>query len=395
MEHVNTDARQRQMIALITNGAFFAFFIFGFMDNLKGPALPALLQDLSLNYAQGGQILFGAYLGFFFATLFTGPLADAAGKKAIIFICCACLLVGVGGFSQLSTIWPLTLLMTIIGVGLGSIEVGANLMIVDLYHAEKARYLNLLAFFHGLGAMVAPIYAGRLLSMGFSWRSVYEFSVILVGVLLVYFLLVKYPAVSTTEGSGGFDLKKFGKSVFTVEMLLFYAVIALYVAAEIGLAAWLVEFLQTAKTQSVMRSSLYLSLFFAMITAGRFLGSFVVEKIGYLKITFWASLGGIACMAAGIFGPPQAALFLPLTGFFFSIIFPTITAAVSHRHQENVGTVLGILFAFAGIGGAFGPWLVGVCNQWFGVVAGFGMNLVFCLLMCVGCFVLLQRTPAK
>ena len=32
---------------LLTAGGFFAFFVFGFVDNLKGPTLPALLRDLN------------------------------------------------------------------------------------------------------------------------------------------------------------------------------------------------------------------------------------------------------------------------------------------------------------------------------------------------------------
>ncbi|MCX6069040.1 MAG: hypothetical protein NT121_25385 [Chloroflexi bacterium] len=42
----------RNTIWLLTAGAFFAFFVFGFSDNLKGPVLPALLQDLQINYAR-------------------------------------------------------------------------------------------------------------------------------------------------------------------------------------------------------------------------------------------------------------------------------------------------------------------------------------------------------
>ncbi|RME56051.1 MAG: hypothetical protein D6790_15315, partial [Caldilineae bacterium] len=54
---------------LLTIGGFFSFFAFGFIDNLKGPTLPALLADMSFDYAQGGTILLGAYLGFLIATL--------------------------------------------------------------------------------------------------------------------------------------------------------------------------------------------------------------------------------------------------------------------------------------------------------------------------------------
>jgi FHS family glucose/mannose:H+ symporter-like MFS transporter len=138
---------------------------------------------------------------------------------------------------------------------------------------------------------------------------------------------------------------------------------ALYVAAEIGIGSWLVEFLQKAKGQSVLRSSFFLSLFFGGMTVGRFVGSFFVERIGYLRIMLYVSIASVVCLALGTFAPPALAFFLPLTGLFFSIIFPTITAAVSDLHTENMGTILGLLFTFAGVGGMLGPWIMGFLSD--------------------------------
>ncbi len=374
----------------ITCGAFFAFFLFGFIDNLKGPTLPALLENLHLSYAQGGTILFGAYLGFLIATLLTGPLADIVGNKAIILMCCVFWMFGIGGYSYFSLFGLLAATMFVLGFGLGTLEVGANLIIVDLYHEQKGKYLNLLGFFHGAGSMLAPLYAGKMLTAGMSWRSVYQYSLLLVAALLVYFIVLKYPRATSSEKSS-FDIRSLGKSAFTTEMILFYLAMTLYVGAEIGIGSWLVDFLQKAKSQSVMRSSLYLALFFAAIMAGRLIGSLLVERIGYLKIMLSASLASVACIALGIFGPVSFALFLPTTGFFFSILFPTITAAVSDRHKENVGTIFGVLFAFAGLGGALGPWIIGLGNDWFGLRAGFGMILVFCIVLSLTFALLLKR----
>jgi fucose permease len=179
-----------------------------------------------------------------------------------------------------------------------------------------------------------------------------------------------------------------GKSAFTGEMLLFYFTIAVYVAAEIGIGAWIVEFLQKVKSQSVMMSSLFLSLFFGAITIGRFVGSFLVDRIGYLKIMLYVSIASIVCVSIGTFAPPALAFFLPLAGLFFSIIFPTATAAVSDLHKENVGTILGLLFTFAGVGGMLGPWAVGIFSDWVGIRLGFGVITVLCIAMSVTLLVL-------
>ena len=97
----------QKTIKRITYGAFLAFFLFGFADNLKGPTFPVLLDDLNFSYSVGGSIALGAYLGFLVATLVTGPLSDIAGKKVVMFIVCACLFVGMLGFSVSSAFWAL------------------------------------------------------------------------------------------------------------------------------------------------------------------------------------------------------------------------------------------------------------------------------------------------
>jgi MFS transporter, FHS family, glucose/mannose:H+ symporter len=378
-----------KIIWFLTAGAFFAFFVFGFTDNLKGPALPALLQDLHFNYSLGGTILLGVYLGFMAATLSTGFLADAVGQKAVLVLAGVCLAVGVAGFSTLSSPVLLMIFMAILGFGLGSLELGCNALIVSLHSADKGRYLNLMAVMHGMGSMVAPLYAGWLLAAGGSWRAVYRWDFVLIGLMIACFALVHFPQVDTAQNEK-IDFKHLGKTAFTPEMLWYYAAITLYVAIELGIASWIVEFLQKMRAQSVAQSTQALSLFFGLMMVGRFVGSFFVERLGYLKSILITALCASACVALGIFGPPQFSILLPASGFFLSIIFPTITAAVSDAHKENINTILGLLFTFAGLGGVVGPWLIGIASDLGGIKFGFSLNLAFGLLTATAALVLLQ-----
>ena len=243
---------------------------------------------------------------------------------------------------------------------------------------------------NGVGSMIAPLYAGQMLVMGFSWRRVYQFGAGIALLVLIYFLLAKYPRTTSVQ-SNKLDFKNLGKSVFSGQMILFFASITAYVAAEIGIGAWLVEFLQKVKLQSISQSTFYLALFFGTITIGRLVGSFFVSRIGYLKSLFYAGLAAAICVSIGIFGSMELTILLPLSGFFYSIIFSTITAAVSDLHQENQGAILGLLFTFAGIGGMLGPWVVGLTSDWFGMQLGFGLVLVFLILMNIFFALLLKK----
>jgi MFS transporter, FHS family, glucose/mannose:H+ symporter len=382
----------KNSIWLLTAGAFFAFFIFGFTDNLKGPTLPALLDDLQLSYTLGGTILLGIYLGFMAATLSTGFLADALGQKAVLVLAGVCLAIGVIGFAAFSAPLLLIASMVVLGFGLGCIELGANSLIVFLHPADKGRYLNLLAVMHGLGSMLAPLYAGFLLAANSSWRIVYCWDLVLILLLIVFFVLVPFPS-RPAGSSEKIDFKHIGKTAVSPTMLTFYFADAFYVAVEIGIASWMVEFLQKVHGQSVSQSTLALSIFFGLIMVGRFVGSFFVERLGYLRSVLIAALAASACIGLSLFGPAQFFWLLPASGFFLSIIFPTITASVSSSYHVNLNSLLGLLFTFAGFGGLFGPWLVGVASDLGGIKFGFSLNLVFCLLTAAAAFVLLRLQP--
>ena len=307
---MSTVSQRGKLLWLLTAGGFFSFFIFGFVDNLKGPTLPALLRDLDFSYAQGGTILFGAYFGFLIATLTTGLLADTFGNKMVLIMAGVCLTVGVIAFSNIRVFGGLVMAMGVIGLGMGAIEVGGNALIVDLHREQSGRYLNLLAAFHGIGSLLVPIYAAQLLQNGFSWQQTFLYSLPGVILFLLWFSVAPYPH-TRTESTQGFSWQQVRQTGFSPSMRWFYLLLSFYVATELGVAAWLVEFLQQVRGLSVGWSSLFLSLFFGAIMVGRLVGSMVVERVGYLKSMLVAMLAAMICLALGIFGPEPLIILVP------------------------------------------------------------------------------------
>jgi MFS transporter, FHS family, glucose/mannose:H+ symporter len=356
---------------LLTAGCFFAFFLFGFTDNLKGPTLPPMIAELGINYGTGGNIFFSQYVGFLIATLLTGILADKFGLKLVILLAGALLAIGVGGYSTLKTASLLSVSLFIIGLGLGAFELGPNAVIVSLYRTQKGLYLNLMSVMHGLGATLAPLFAGWLFSMDVNWRTIYRWDLLLIAIFIIFSLFLRFPKA---EKMASLNFKDVTRVAFKGDVPLYYLAIMFYVSAEIGIASWLVIYLQEIRGISVAASNQSLALFFAMLMFGRFLGSFFVQRLGYLRSVLIAAFLAIVSLSIGTF--TSLAFFLPLTGFFFSIIFPTITAAVSDTHHENVNTLLGLLFTFAGLGGVFGPWLAAWGSEFFGLQIGFTVNLI-------------------
>ncbi len=374
-------------IFLLTAGCFLTFFVFGFTDNLKGPTLPSMLAELHITYGMGGNIFFGEYLGFLIATLITGILADRFGLKSVILLAGVFLGLGVSGYSIFQSSILLSGSLFILGLGLGALELGPNAIIVSLHHERKGLFLNLMAVLHGLGSLIAPLFAGWLLSLSISWRSVYRWDLLLIALFVSIFIFLRFPKA---EEKAQLDFRHIPQIAFKKQLPWFYMAMTFYVATEIGMASWMVTFLQEIRNISVTVSNQSLAIFFTTMMIGRLLGGFFVQRIGYLRSILFMAFGAILCIVAGLFGPKEISFLLPITGFFLSIMFPTFTAAVSDAHTENANTILGVLFTFAGLGGVLGPWLIGWASDIAGLQMGFSINVLFMAAMLVAVIILVK-----
>jgi fucose permease len=299
----------------------------------------------------------------------------------------AALVIGVSGYSGFESAFLLSASLFIVGMGLGALELGSNAIIVSLHPKRKGMFLNLMSVLHGLGSMLAPLFAGWLFALNISWRTVYRWDLPLIAFFMLIFLFLRFPK---SGEQARLDFRAIPRVAFKGQLPLFYIAIAAYVSAEIGMASWLVTFLQQARGQDVAASNQALSLFFALLMLGRLIGGFVVHRIGYLRSILIATLGAIASLIIGLFGTGSLVFFLPVTGFFFSIIFPTITAAASDLYTKKINTILGVLFTFAGLGGLLGPWLIAWGSELLGLQSGFSVNIALLMVLLVSISLLMK-----
>jgi fucose permease len=116
---------------------FFMFFVFGSTENLRGPTLPLVMKDLGIGYTVTGTVLLASYLGFTTASFVAGVLSDRIGRRKVVFLACAALLVGILLYTSSSYVPLLFLGMLSIGFGLGSMELSGNAGIADLPDTKK------------------------------------------------------------------------------------------------------------------------------------------------------------------------------------------------------------------------------------------------------------------
>ena len=379
-------------LAIATLVGFFSLFLYGFIDNLKGPTLPLLLEDAGLSYTLGGAIQQGAYFGFLISTLITGVLIQKFSHRKILIIASTCIFLGILSYTISSVFPTLLIAMTIIGIGLGFLDLIGIRLIVDFNPINTGKLLNLSAFFHGFASMLAPLFAGVLIGFGFPWSNVYRSGLI---VLAVFIILTIFAPIPEKEGIRSITTKNEPQKAVSAfrnkKAWGYYALIMSYESIEIGIAVWLNEYLQTIGGQSDRISISFLSIFFLCLMLGRLAGSFFVERIGYLKMLLLTSIGVVLCLSFGIFGPAKLIFLLPFSGFFLASIFPTATAAASKDLPTNSDMSFSLFFTFAGLGGMIGSWVVGRIADLTEMRFGFAFLILMAVNITVMTILLMRR----
>jgi MFS transporter, FHS family, glucose/mannose:H+ symporter len=366
-------------VLLSTIIVFYSFFTFGFSENLRGSTLPLILEDLNLNYALGGSLFFVTYLGFMIAVLLLGFLSERIGKRSLLFIGSLCTCAGSMGYSIASTYGPLLLSTFAVGVGMGTLEVGGNAIMVSLHPVKKARYLSFLTLFYGAGATVVPAIAAAAFARGIGWRPLYRYAALLSVVLFVAAFFERNPELGTPpdESKEAVPIRE----LLRKDRVLYYLFLLFGVGTEVGIVSWLVVFLRDVKALSLPVSSAYLSIFYGMIIAGRVLGSILIDRIGHNRSMLIATVAVLISLTTGVFGPSFLTVLFPLAGFFISIIFPTTTAAIADDSSVSTGAILGVLFTFSTAGAMLTPMAIGFVAEQVSVIAGFSLVIATCLMM--------------
>ena len=362
---------------MITIGSMLGYLLFGLFDSLKGSTLSSLLEEMSFNYSLGGTIVMGQYAGYFAATLFVGMLADRYGQKVCLIAAGVSMSLGMVGYSFSSAVPLFVVFIFCMGMGLGALElVGCNI-ITTCYPEKKGRYLNILTAIAGIGSILSPIIVGYLLDTGLSWRMVYRYGLLIMIPSAFYFIMIRVP-VHTRESRMEVYSEESG-NLWQRNLLLMYIFNFLYMAAEMGIATWIVNFYRQEKLYSVADSTRFLSLFYIGMTAGRVAGSFFVDRVGRVRSVLVAAAGSVLCIWLGVFGPMQLSGAVAFAGLFYSIVFPTGTAIMSGLPSGDLARTQGVYFACGGLGGMFGPWAMGIVSDLFGLKWGMTLGGIFSL----------------
>jgi fucose permease len=263
---------------------------------------------------------------------------------------------------------------------------------VSTFTAKSALMMSLLHFFYGIGAIIGPAYAGMVTGgMEKSWRYIYFFGffpALFLGILTFIGSPGKLKAgedhpAGSSGNQGETPAKKlsFFSALKEPVVWLFGITMGCGSTVEVGTTNWSALYLQDVYGfDPKVQGALFVSVFYILYTASRFLSGFVIEKIGYLK----SITGGcvIVCLifAAGFLLGERGIWILPVSGFFIAILYPTMLALSIPVFRENARAVSSAIIPIAFTTNGLFQYLIGLINRYIGAEWGYRSCLVFSVL---------------
>ncbi len=340
---------------------FGGYLIFGISENIKGPALPEMQSELSLSDGKLGILLAINSFGFLLACMYTPWLTSKLGAKTTSILTFA--LMGLSGIA----VYYSTNLSSLIGayfllyLGNGMLEIGLAIIAARLFTKNTGTMLNLSHFFYGLGSTVAPIIAAQMMgweiaSTVLGWRGMYVIMLSLSLLPIIPVIISRFPIQQGEDSEESTSFKKLTKD--PIAWLIVFA-LTMGVTAELGIAAWLVNYLVRVNDWTITDASNMLALFFFSFMLARFILGPITDRIGFAKsIIIFSFLAGTLCIIP-IFTSDKLSILFALAGFGIGPIYPTMMALLAKKYQKGTDAAITFTVVLIGIGGVGTNLLIG------------------------------------
>lgn len=377
-------------LAVIRWLTFLMFMMFAMTTDSVGVIIPQVITEFRLSMTAAGAFQYATMSGIAFAAIFLGYLADKLGRKRTIII--GLILFALSSYLfAVGRSFPFFLVLLLVsGIAIGIFKTGALALIGDITRStsEHTATMNTVEGFFAVGAIIGPAIVAHLLATGTSWKWLYIIAASLCVLLILTASSVRYPR--TLTASETIDLKRTFGMMKNPYALGFSWAIFLYVAVESAVYVWMPTLIATNRESATFMTAYAISIFFILRAAGRFLGSWMLLRLDWAAVVSIFSLLILACFAASIIGGIRMAVFfLPVSGLFMSVIYPTVNSkGISCFRKAEHGAVAGVILFFTCGAAVLGPLAMGAISDRFGnpkygfiLAAGFAGLLCLSLLL--------------
>jgi len=361
-----------------------AFISLGLPDSLLGATWPAMYKALAVPLHRAGAISMIISGGTVVSSLISVRVIRRFGTAPVTLASVCLTALALLGFSVSRALPALCLCAVPLGLGGGSIDAALNNYVALRY---KARHMNWLHCFWGIGASTGPLITAAFLSAGKPWyygyRTVGCVQLGLAALLAVSLPLWKRAGGANAASAGGAAAKVTIPLSRVPGLPCALAAFLCYCAIESICGIWGATFMVTVKGTEPETAARWIACYFGGITFGRFLSGFLASRLSNRNMVR-AGQGVMALGIALLLAPPRLGAFIPffVTGLGCAPVFPSLL----HETPENFGAersqaVMGTQMAAAYIGTTLAPPLFGRAAS----AAGFRL-----LPLCTACLLIIK-----
>lgn len=363
------------MATLLLVLIYVAFISLGLPDALLGAGWPVMQSDLGVPIGFAGILQMVIAGGTITSSLFSGRILRKFGTGLTTAVSVGMTAIALFGYAISPSFLWLILAAIPLGLGAGSVDAGLNSYVAAHY---QSRHMSWLHSFWGLGALLGPLVLASFLSKGMPWRQGYRTIAYFQSILLVI-LVIALPLWSKVHGNGSKSNNRetshihpsIGsllriKGVWSA-MLTFF----MYTGVEATMGLWGGSYLFNVESLSAVESATWVSVFYASITAGRFINGFATYRFSNHKLMLIGEFTILLGIVMIMLPLPLVATLLGfvLVGLGCAPIFPSMQHATpDHFGMEHAQDLIGLQMAAAYIGTLLLPPLFGFLAERFSLV---------------------------
>jgi MFS family permease len=349
------------------------FFVSGFGFATWASRIPTIQQQLHLNNAQLGIVLFALPVGLMGTLPVTGVLLSRCDSRRIMMI-------GAVGFNTMlcaigfaTQTWQLVIALFFFGVSRNLLNISVNAQSIGV----QALYdRSIIARFHGvwsLAGMAAAALGFFMVSFGVS--TAFHFGV--AGILLTVLCLYAFPGSlrqqpTARERRPWFALP--GRNLVKYGLISFASM-----ACEGAMFDWSGIYFRQAVHATKNMATLGFVVYMVAVTLGRLTGDRLASRCGIrMMLTYSGILIGLGLLLAAVLPyPVTAGLGFVLTGFGVSCVIPMVFSIAGRSAGMSSGSAIAAVSTVGYLGFLIVPPVVGAIAQHAGLQGAFGLLAAF------------------
>ncbi len=358
------------------------YFISGFGYATWASRIPTIKQQLHLNDAQLGTVLFALPVGLMLTMPITSKLLMHYSSRIIMLIGSLVLTVVLIMIGITNNIWQLIIILFCFGSARNLLTLSINTQGVAV---QNLYIKSIMATFHGIWSMAG--FAGAafgLLMVYFNINPFWHF--LLVGVVLT---IITFLTINQTYYQQ--PLPDNRKPVFSLpdKYLIKYSFICFAcMACENTMYDWSALYFQKVVNPDKTMATAAFVIYLIAMTSGRFFGDKLVSKVGIKPVLRFSGLFIFSGLMLSVLLPyvfPVIVGFI-MVGLGVSCIVPMVFSLAGKSDKMNSSSALASISTIGYLGFVLIPPFVGYISQLvslrlsFGIIAFFGIIIMWLVL---------------